>query len=315
MGKQKNNTTVILGAVSVLVILICIFIGIHNSNNKLEITGLKSVYKYNGYDVSIKGKTKPNTKVYLYDKGSTRSDKPEDVTKSNSNGKFKLVMPDYRDETAGKYFVRVKYHNKKVDKKISIVNGKEGKKLAKEQSKTNKAYSEKAASESAVQASKDAASASSKKAAKESSQAIESSKKAASKSSSKAASESSAAAYSASVASSEAYEKSPESYNTGITYDQLARTPDDYMAKKVSFSGTVIQVLEDDGVTEMRLAVNGNYDTILLVDIADENRGKSHVLEDDNLTVYGVSMGTVTYESTIGSKITVPSVEADRLQY
>lgn len=312
---SKKNTPMVVGIVAVIIIIIAVAFGIYNSSNHLKVTGVKDTYKYNGGDVIIKGKTKPNVKVYLYDKEAKNHDEPEDSTKSNGDGKFTLVMPDVKDATAGKYFVQAKYHDNKVDKKISIINGKKGKKIAQEQSKSDKAYSEKAASEKAVQASKDAATLSSKKAAEESSKAIESSKTAASKASSKAASESSAAAYSASVASSEAYEKSPESYNTGITYDQLARTPDDYIGKKVSFSGTVIQVLEDDGITEMRLAVNDDYDTVLLVDIDDSDRGKSHVLEDDNITIYGYSAGTTTYKSTIGSKITIPSVEADKLQY
>lgn len=35
-----------------------------------------------------------------------------------------------------------------------------------------------------------------------------------------------------------------QGYETGITYDQLARTPDDFKGKKVKFTGKVVQVIE-----------------------------------------------------------------------
>ncbi|WP_272875231.1 hypothetical protein [Bhargavaea massiliensis] len=60
-----------------------------------------------------------------------------------------------------------------------------------------------------------------------------------------------------------AEEEAKKGYDTGITYDQLARTPDDYIGKKVKFSGKVIQVMEGDGTTQIRFAVNEDYDTII----------------------------------------------------
>src|SRR5699024_863073 len=42
-------------------------------------------------------------------------------------------------------------------------------------------------------------------------------------------------------------EKEKKGYDTGITYDQLARTPDDYEGEKVKFSGKVLQVMEGNG--------------------------------------------------------------------
>lgn len=43
-------------------------------------------------------------------------------------------------------------------------------------------------------------------------------------------------------------------YETGITYDQLARTPDEYIGDNIKFSGKVIQVMKGDGTTEIRFA-------------------------------------------------------------
>lgn len=102
-------------------------------------------------------------------------------------------------------------------------------------------------------------------------------------------------------------EEEKKGYDTGITYSQLARNPDDCKYKKVKFEGKVIQVMEGDGETQIRLAVNGSYDNILYgiykSDIVD-----SRVLEDDYITIYGNSAGLITYTSTMGGEITIPSV-------
>ena len=97
-------------------------------------------------------------------------------------------------------------------------------------------------------------------------------------------------------------------YETGITYDQLARTPDDFEGKKAKFTGKVVQVMEGDGETQLRIAVNDNYDTILFVAYKSDLIS-SRVLEDDNVTVSGESLGLITYESTMGGEISIPSME------
>lgn len=102
-------------------------------------------------------------------------------------------------------------------------------------------------------------------------------------------------------------------YDTGISYDQLARTPDDYVGKKVKFHGKVIQVLEEDGSTTIRLAVDSNYDTIIL-GTYDSSIVSSRVLDDDIITVMGVSGGLYSYKSTMGGPITIPSVLIEKIE-
>nr|WP_318539516.1 toxin regulator [Terribacillus saccharophilus] len=113
-------------------------------------------------------------------------------------------------------------------------------------------------------------------------------------------------------AKAEAEAKEKQGYNTGITYDQLARTPDDYISEKVKFSGKVVQVMEGDGITQIRFAVNDDYDTILLGEF-DASVVDSRILEDDELTIYGTSGGVITYESTMGGNITIPSMIIDKI--
>ncbi|MFT9083016.1 MAG: hypothetical protein ABF477_03930 [Leuconostoc pseudomesenteroides] len=126
----------------------------------------------------------------------------------------------------------------------------------------------------------------------------------------KSSSSSSVAASLSAASSSKAAEQEPTQYKTGITFDQIARTPDDYEGKKIEFTGKVLQVMEDDDYTEIRLAVDGDYDNVILVDVDSDIMNGSRILEDDLVTVSGVSDGTTTYESTSGANITIPAMTA-----
>lgn len=125
-------------------------------------------------------------------------------------------------------------------------------------------------------------------------------------------SEAAAAVAESEAAAAAAAEEEAKGYETGITYEQLARTPDDYTGKKVKFSGNVVQILEGDDEIDMRLAVNNDYDDMLYV-VYEPSIVSSRVLEDDTITVYGTSYGLYSYESTMGGKITIPLVYVDRI--
>lgn len=117
----------------------------------------------------------------------------------------------------------------------------------------------------------------------------------------------------AAKAKAEAEEQERIGYDTGITYDQLARTPDDYIFEKVKFRGKVIQVMEGDGITQIRLAVNDNYDTVLYGEF-DVSILDSRILEDDTITVRGLSTGLLTYESTMGGSISIPGISIEQIE-
>lgn len=138
------------------------------------------------------------------------------------------------------------------------------------------------------------------------------SSKAAAKASSKAASSKAASESEAKESSERATSASiahdPATYQTGITYDQVARTPDEYDMKNVQFTGRVLQVMEDKTETQIRLGVDGSYGNVILVSIDKSDLNGSRILEDDLVTVSGVSSNTVSYESTLGGNITIPSM-------
>lgn len=106
--------------------------------------------------------------------------------------------------------------------------------------------------------------------------------------------------------------KEAQGYETGITYDNIARNPDDYKGEKVKFWGKVIQVIEGDSTVQIRLAVNKSYDQIIFCEY-NKTIVSSRVLEDDLITVYGTSAGVISYQSTGGGTITIPAVAVVRI--
>ena len=95
-------------------------------------------------------------------------------------------------------------------------------------------------------------------------------------------------------------------YDTGITYDQLARTPDDFIEKKVKFKGTVIQTIEgDEAFNQLRLATKNGYDDVIMCEY-EKDLVSSRILVNDTITVYGISYGLISYESTGSGIITIP---------
>ena len=108
-------------------------------------------------------------------------------------------------------------------------------------------------------------------------------------------------------------------YETGITYDNLARNPDTYKWKKVKFKGEVLQVIEDSNITEIRLATKsspwgGYMEDVVYLSISNSMLD-SRILEGDIITIYGISQGLFTYETVMGSNMTIPLIYVDKVEY
>ncbi|MFS0962877.1 hypothetical protein [Enterococcus durans] len=108
-------------------------------------------------------------------------------------------------------------------------------------------------------------------------------------------------------------EVNPADYNTGITYDTLTRTPDKHIGNKVTLSGEIVQVIEGDDASQYRMAVDQDYDKMVLIEVPTDQLS-SRILENDLITIYGVSQGTIDYESTIGGTNTVPAITVDKFE-
>lgn len=123
----------------------------------------------------------------------------------------------------------------------------------------------------------------------------------------KSASESKAAEEKAAQAAEEAALLDKSAYRWDVSYDNLARTPDDFIYQKVALYGRVVQVMEGDGTTQLRVAVNDDYNSVVFVEY-DSSISSMRVLEDDYVDMYGTSGGLLTYSSTMGGEITIPAL-------
>jgi hypothetical protein len=104
----------------------------------------------------------------------------------------------------------------------------------------------------------------------------------------------------------------PENYEAA-DYTAIARTPDDWKYKLVTFSGRVLQVSEGDGENLIRLATNGDWDDVVAVGYDPAIMGNTRILEDDHISVYGTCIGIYSYTATMGQTISVPGMYADHI--
>ena len=104
-----------------------------------------------------------------------------------------------------------------------------------------------------------------------------------------------------------------------LTYQEIARNPDNYYGTKATFTGKVIQVQE--GILNnivMRVDITKEeYEYLDMVTWKDTiyveykyAKGESKILEDDIITLYGTMEGSKTYTSVLGSSITLPKFNA-----
>ncbi len=107
----------------------------------------------------------------------------------------------------------------------------------------------------------------------------------------------------------QAFQQDKTNYRTDITYDNLARTPDNYKEEYVTLSGKVLQVSESDGIVQLRVAINDDYDQVVMLLLTSDILSE-RLLDDDHITFYGKSSGLYTYKSVMNVDITVPLLAA-----
>ncbi|MDI9624104.1 MAG: hypothetical protein QFX38_04395 [Methanothermobacter sp.] len=95
-----------------------------------------------------------------------------------------------------------------------------------------------------------------------------------------------------------------------ISFDELNKNPDKYAGQRIVYSVRVVQIMETDGTTEIRMDVNDVFgDTIYVV-----YNGTTSAVEDSIITVYGEVYGSYTYESIAGWQITLPRIDAKYIE-
>lgn len=97
-----------------------------------------------------------------------------------------------------------------------------------------------------------------------------------------------------------------------ISYDNLARNPDDYTGKLIKFTNVrVLQVCSEASsaayYSTYRVATSGRWDNVVYLLIDNYGSG-SRILEDDYITIYGEYVGLYTYTTVMGASVTIPKI-------
>ena len=111
-----------------------------------------------------------------------------------------------------------------------------------------------------------------------------------------------------------AQEAEAKKYESGITWEDMARDSNGRSGEYTTLSGKIIQVMNGDGYTQYRLAVGGDYDKVVLIQI-DSYKLTQNILEDDYITVKGKCTGNISYKTVLGSEQTIPSLYVDSFSY
>ena len=133
-------------------------------------------------------------------------------------------------------------------------------------------------------------------------------KEAALKAANEKAAQEAAAKAAAEKAAQDAADKDPNTYQS-LPYDEMARNGDNHKGEKLQINGKVIQVIDsDDGTAQLRVATRDGYDDVYYIEIPASQWKTHRLLEDDVITFYGNVYGLLSYDSTMGGKITVPAM-------
>jgi peptidoglycan hydrolase-like protein with peptidoglycan-binding domain len=103
----------------------------------------------------------------------------------------------------------------------------------------------------------------------------------------------------------------PSAYEK-LNYNAVARDPDAFKYNLVTLTGSVVQVIEGDTETQYRISTKGSYDDVVYVSYV-RPEGASRILDDDKVTVYGICLGVISYQSTMSGTITIPAVMATKI--
>ena len=102
-----------------------------------------------------------------------------------------------------------------------------------------------------------------------------------------------------------------------VSYEEVARNPNEYKGKLITFHGKVIESKDGSPVI---LRINQDnpddrYSSDTWFVTYDAPEGSSRILVDDEVMVFGESTGVTSYTAVLGQKITLPSMVLMYLEY
>ena len=100
-----------------------------------------------------------------------------------------------------------------------------------------------------------------------------------------------------------------------ISFDKLNKNPDRYKGEYVKYKGEIVQIMEGDGITAIRLSITQtSYGWSVSDIIYVAYVGYTDFVDEDVVTIYGEVGGSYTYTSQAGWDITLPLVVADSIE-
>lgn len=116
--------------------------------------------------------------------------------------------------------------------------------------------------------------------------------------------------------------ESPAEYKDScesIDFKTLSRNPEKYKGKKYKITGKVIQTLESSWSNTVELRINMTKETYEYIDdvtwsdtiyaTVEVPEESDRILEDDIITIWGECDGLYSYESVLGSKVSLPKID------
>ncbi|NMB24854.1 MAG: hypothetical protein GX986_04915 [Firmicutes bacterium] len=95
-----------------------------------------------------------------------------------------------------------------------------------------------------------------------------------------------------------------------LSYDDLARYPDEHKGKAVKYQGQIVQKASD---SVLRVNITrgefGFWENTVWIDLKGQAK-EARILEDDVIEFVGITNGTRTYTAIFGNTITVPKITA-----
>lgn len=104
-------------------------------------------------------------------------------------------------------------------------------------------------------------------------------------------------------------------YDTGITYDQLAGFPDQFIGCGVRIDDKyVLEILHNGKKLTLKLAMDSDIIDKYLIVVCDANIVPSNISNGDQINIEGVSKGHTNYTDTSsGSVLNLPEISADQI--
>ena len=101
-----------------------------------------------------------------------------------------------------------------------------------------------------------------------------------------------------------------------LSYLELARNPEKLTGTKVSYTGKIVQTLENDNRVAIRVNVTkdeiGIWKDTIFVNY-QRGAGADRLLENDVIQLWGTVKGLTTYDAVLGQKISIPEIDAVKI--